>query len=302
VVFAVKANFKAASPVTAIGRVEELPEIVTKVGAAVTALPRDEPGKVKQPRQLAFDAKGNVFVCDFVNSRIQKLTGTLEPITAWGRRGSAPGEFKDPCGIALGPGDQVYVADTWNSRVQVFDAQGKYLREWNSNFFGPRGVAADRNGKIYVSDTGNGRVVRFDAEGTKELEIGKKGEGPGQLFEPNGLTVDKSGRIWVCDNGNGRMVSFDKDGKFLNAFPVMGWKREVFSEPNVAVDAKGNLWVTVPLEHEVRAFTPEGKFLKSIKSSPEHVFDKPVGIAIAPDGRILVSDIENRLVWVGTTK
>jgi DNA-binding beta-propeller fold protein YncE len=301
-IFAVKGNFKGSVPVTAILRVEELPDAAARTGTAVTAAAQDAPGKVHQPRGVAFDTKGNVYVCDFANNRIQKLDTKLAPLAAWGRHGSAPGEFKDPCGVALGPGDFVFVADTWNSRVQVFDAQGKYLREWTGNFFGPRGVAVDRNGKVYVSDTGNSRVIRFDAEGNKELEIGKKGDGPGELREPNGLTVDRSGRVWVCDNGNARLVAFDKDGTFLTQFPVPGWKREVFSEPNVVADANGNLWVTVPSAREVRAYTPDGRFLKSIRSSPEHVFEKPVGIAIAPDGRLLISDIENRLVWVGTTK
>jgi DNA-binding beta-propeller fold protein YncE len=298
----VKGNFKGSVPVTAILRVEELPDAAARTGTAVTAAAQDAPGKVQQPRGVAFDTKGNVYVCDFANNRIQKLDTKLAPLAAWGRHGSAPGEFKDPCGVALGPGDFVFVADTWNSRVQVFDAQGKYLREWTGNFFGPRGVAVDRNGKVYVSDTGNSRVIRFDAEGNKELEIGKKGDGAGELREPNGLTVDRSGRVWVCDNGNARLVAFDKDGTFLTQFPVPGWKREVFSEPNVVADANGNLWVTVPSAREVRAYTPDGRFLKSIRSSPEHVFEKPVGIAIAPDGRLLISDIENRLVWVGTTK
>jgi hypothetical protein len=64
----------------------------------------------------------------------------------------------------------------------------------------------------------------------------------------------------------------------------------------VAVEPGGTLWVTVPLEHEVRAFTPDGALKTSIKARPGGPsFDKPVGLVLLPEKKLLVSDIENRL-------
>ena len=295
-IFAVRGIFSGSTPVLTIERLAEAPAESPGEPGGMERLPQDAPGRFGQPRGLARDAAGNIYVADFVNNRIQKLDPSLSPLLAWGRHGSAPGEFKDPCAVAVDAAGRVYVADTWNSRIQVFDANGTYLREWNHGFFGPRGVAVDRKGSVFVVDTGNGRVVRADADGNKEAEWGGRGSEPGKLQDPQGIAVDGAGVVWVCDNGNGRLCGFDRDGKLLKTIPVPGWKRAPFSEPYVAVEPGGTLWVTVPLEHEIRALTPEGALKTSIVARPGGpLLDKPVGLVLLPEKKLLVSDIENRL-------
>ncbi len=150
-----------------------------------------------------------------------------------------------------------------------------------------------------MADTGNGRIVRSSADGRKEREWGTRGSGPGQLAEPQGVAVDGRGRVYVCDNNNGRLVVFDRDGGLQRTIPVPGWRREVFSEPYAAVDAAGTIWVTVPRESEVRAFAADGTLKTVLKGGAGDVkWDKPVGIALLSGKRLLVTDIENRIVVV----
>jgi YYY domain-containing protein len=301
-VFAVNGTFQGVVPVTTVERVLETPEESGREGRTGEAAPtQDRPGVFRQPRGLACDRAGNVYVADFGNNRIQKLDQELKPLAAWGRRGEEAGEFQDPCGVAVGPDGNVYVADTWNGRVQVFDAGGTPLRQWQADFFGPRGIAVDHEGLVYVADTGNNRIVRFSPNGTKELEWGTKGNAPGELYEPGGLAVDSSGRVFVCDNSNSRLEVFNRDGVFQTAFEVPGWRRQVFSEPYVALADDGTVWVTVPLASEVRAYSPAGKLLRTIgaRDVPGVELRKPSGLAFRPtDGQLLVSDIDGQVAMV----
>ncbi len=77
-------------------------------------------GYVGGPRGLAVDSKGNVFVADSGNNRIQKFDSSGRFLTAWGSEGSGEGQFKEPQGIAVDSAGNVYVADTKNNRIQKF--------------------------------------------------------------------------------------------------------------------------------------------------------------------------------------
>ena len=294
--FAVQGAF-APGAATPPLKVEELP--APGVGAAAAPPAQQPAGQVRQPRGLASDAQGRIYVADFGNVRIQALQNDLAPRFAFGALGSGPGEFRDPCAVAVDAQGLLYVADTWNGRIQVFDGAGAYQREFAADFFGPRGVAVDGNGAIFVADTGNNRVVRFDAEGRKETEWGKT-PGDGKLAEPQGLALG-GGLLYVADNGNGRVAVFTKGGEFVRAFPVPGWKRAVMGEPYLAVDASGVVWVSVPLAGEVRGYSPEGKLLATARGAdqPEgRRFEHPSGVALLPGGRLAVADLEGRVVVI----
>jgi YYY domain-containing protein len=291
-IFAVTGRFGGSVPVTTI-------EEVAAVAPGEEIHEQDVPGRLNQPRGLALDAEGNVYVADFANNRIQRFGPELQAQEAWGKRGDLPGEFKDPCGVAVGPDGLIYVADTWNGRVQVFDEEGAYRLEWAPGFYGPRGIAVAADGRVFVADTGNHRVSRFSADGTKEAQWGAKGGEPGQYFEPTGIAVDAEGRVYVADNGNGRLQITDRDGGFIRAFDVPGWRSEVFSEPYVTIDSDGVLWVTVPVERQIRAYDTEGKLLATIHGGKDEPFDRPMGIGIHPvTGNLVVTDLEHRLVQV----
>jgi YYY domain-containing protein len=256
-------------------------------------------GQLNQARGLAVDAEGNVYAADFDNHRIQKWNRELQSVNAWGEQGSGKGQFSQPCEVAV-RGDRLYVADTWNQRVQVFDHAGRYLLEWRAGFYGPRGLALGPEGTVYVADTGNHRISAFDADGAPVFAWGERGAGPGQFFEPMGLAVDTEGRVYVADNGNARVQIFDARGGFLSAFPVEGWRSEVYSEPKLALGSAGTIWLTVPLNGVVRSYTHDGRLTRELAGAPglPH-FSKPLGIAWdAARGEVLVTDLAAGLVSI----
>jgi uncharacterized protein (TIGR03663 family) len=255
-------------------------------------------GQFDEPRGLATDAAGNLYVTDSKNNRIQKLGPDGKPLTMWGQEGQGQGQFKDPCGVAVGPDGSVYVADTWNHRIQKFDANGKFIGEWKAEkpFWGPRGIAVAPDGSaVYVTDTGNKRVVKFDSSGKELLAWGKDGSKPGELIEPVGIAVTDGGEVIVADTGNRRIQIFDAAGKFIREYPVFGWE-EFYSEPYIALLGP-DLVVTDSYNHRAARYS-NGTLVESWgkSGSDEGDFNRPIGIATDKAGAIYVSDTMNNRI------
>ena len=81
------------------------------------------PGQFNMPWGLAVDAQGDVFVADWRNDRIQKLTSNGQFIMKFGTSGSGKGEFNRPSGIAVDSDGDIYVADWGNDRIQQCDCE-----------------------------------------------------------------------------------------------------------------------------------------------------------------------------------
>lgn len=254
---------------------------------------------MSEPRGIVAAADG-YWVSDFGNHRLVKFGLDRKPLSALGRRGARAGEFEQPCGVAITRDGSLLVADTWNHRLQLFAGDGTVQGVFEAGLFGPRGLAIDpQTGDVLVADTGNHRLVRLSAAGEMLAAIGKQGAGPGEFWEPMSVAVSSDRRIAVADVANGRVEILDGEGRWLHTWPVAGWRREVYSEPNLIFSAAGDLWLTVPLESEVRAFDRGGRLVARLAIPAIAGADpaRPFGIAFAPgDKSLVVTTLDGRLV------
>ena len=78
----------------------------------------------------------------------------------------------------------VYVTDRDNQRIQIFDANGKFLREWTGTG-GVSGLALTRDGNIVT-----GSVVR-DLKGTVVIKLP-------DAAPAHGAAVDAAGNIYLA--------------------------------------------------------------------------------------------------------
>ncbi len=80
----------------------------------------DGSGHLSQPKGIAVDSTGHVYVAGATIDRVQIFSSRGEFLLAFGGKGRGPGKFIMPAGMAIRE-DIIYVADSLNSRVQVFE-------------------------------------------------------------------------------------------------------------------------------------------------------------------------------------
>ena len=128
--------------------------------------------KFSNPYGVAVDASGNVYVADYNNNRIRKVTRLGEVTTLAGStQGNLDGtgagaQFNNPAGVAVDASGNVYVADMLNSRIRKVTSDGVVTTLAGSTdgfangtgtgakFYYPTGVAVDASGNVYVADIG----------------------------------------------------------------------------------------------------------------------------------------------------
>jgi DNA-binding beta-propeller fold protein YncE len=83
---------------------------------------------LSNPRGLAVDHLGNVYVADSDNQRVVRyLNGSKKGSILVGGNGPGkePNQFNGLRGLAFDRDDNLYVVDHWNNRVQKFEINSK---------------------------------------------------------------------------------------------------------------------------------------------------------------------------------
>ncbi len=276
------------------------PTFLTRWGT--NGIPGTGDGQFNNPRGVAVDNQGNVYVADTLNDRLQKFTITGTFLAKWGTPGTGDGQFNDPEGVAVDKAGNVYVADTGHDRIQKFTITGTFLAKWgsfgsgNGQFNSPRGLAVDSAGNIYVADMGNDRIQKFDSNGTFLTKWGLDGSDNGEFNNPRDVAVDQAGNVYVADKVNHRIQKFDSNGTFLTKWGTFGINDGQFDDPEgVAVDKAGNVYVADTDNHRIQKFDGNGTFLAKWGTfgGGDSQFDDPEGIAVDQAGNVYVADTDD---------
>ena len=186
------------------------------------------------PSGVAIDSYGFIYVADYYNHRIRRIS-SLGDVTTFAGSGSpafADGmglaaSFNYPPGVAVDSNGLIYVADFYNHRIRMITPSGNVTTHAASgsgvfadgmglaaSFNNPYGVAVDSNGSVYVADMYNHRIRKISSFGNVTTLAGSgsaafvDGMGLAAAFRyPAGVVVDSksNGSIFVADCGNHRI-------------------------------------------------------------------------------------------------
>jgi ABC-type Fe3+ transport system permease subunit/DNA-binding beta-propeller fold protein YncE len=175
-----------------------------------------EKGQFIYPSDVAFDAKGRIFVSEFGDhDRVQVFDQKFNYLFEFGHFGDGDGAFSRPQSIVI-DGGTLYITDACNHRISVWTTDGRFVRNMGTigsglgEFRFPYGLDMDSKGRLVVCEFGNNRVQLIDKETGKGLATwGSGGREPGQLAYPWGVAVGKNDRVVAVDAGNNRLQVFD---------------------------------------------------------------------------------------------
>ncbi|MBL7999687.1 MAG: SMP-30/gluconolactonase/LRE family protein [Candidatus Kapabacteria bacterium] len=290
--------------------------------------------RFNSPSGIAVDKNGVVYVADFGNHTIRKITpdGTVSTVAGNGVSGSKNGlgrnaQLSYPMDVVVSSSGIKYVADYGNHRVRKIDANDMVTTyagtdegyvEGNSDsakFSEPTGLSLDNYGNVLVADRGNRRIRFINANETVETLTGSGfGNNDGKNAEarfqyPQKITWCKN-KLYITDKGNNTLRYSDwgyvytlsgGERGMLNSYR----KDAKFSYPySVAVDIAGTLYVLDTYNNCIRKITADG-MVTTLAGSKEGFadgqgesaqFSFPRGITVDEAGTVYVADSRNNRI------
>lgn len=234
------------------------------------------------PQGVAVDAQGNVYVSDFGNNAIRKITpdGVVTTLAGGNGAGYANGsgsvvKFYNPSGLAVDAQGNIYVADKGNNMIRKITAEGVtttfagittpgYVNAVSTiaEFNNPSGVVFDASGNLYVADLGNSAVRKIAPNGDVSAVVGNPTATSDLLNQPQSITIDKNGNLFVSDQ-TGRVLEISNNILYSLAgiasvadYGDGSGTGALFNSPQgLAADAQGNIYVADYNNNVIRKLT-----------------------------------------------
>lgn len=196
--------------------------------------------QLSRPHSIAFDARGNLLICDIGNQRLRivdRESGLISTLSGTGEASATPDEgplegtpLLGPRSIDTDPDGNAYLVLREGNAVYKLNIRGNRLRRiagtgeqgyagdggpaLQATFNGPKGIAYSRtDNSLYIVDTEN-HVIRRLSLNTGLIDTvlgtGERGDGPDgdplgcSLNRPHGVCVHR-GVVYITDSESHRI-------------------------------------------------------------------------------------------------
>jgi gluconolactonase len=171
------------------------------------------------------------------------------------------------------------------------------------------GPAVDSDGTVYFSDIWNSRIMKVTADGKQSVFRTDSGKTNGNMFDQEGRLVSCEGAE-MGPGGRRRIVRTELPSGRITVLTER-YEGVRYNSPNdLAIDGQGRIYFTDPcygdrsiMEMEVEGvyrLDPDGRVARILQ---QPAIDRPNGIAISPDDKILYlvdsnpNPGRNRKIW-----
>jgi len=274
------------------------------------------------PTSLAFDSKGNMYICDQVNNVIRMVTASSGNISTVAGNNTAG-----------------------------YSGDGKLAT--SAQISSPFSIAVDSKGNFYFSDYDNG-VVRMVTPSTQIIQTfagsqtagrGFSGDGgaatASAMFSPTGIAFDSSGNLYISDEGTYADLNYvgnDRirevvastgnintivgngsvgylNGSLVNGVPNgVALQAEMNGVAQVALDNNGNLYLADSYNNEIRKVVLATGTISTFAGNPtvpggysgdgglatDALLNNPEGVIVDGAGNVYISDTLNDVIRVVT--
>lgn len=194
----------------------------------------------KYPTQAVVDSSGNIYIADYGNNRIQKVTASTGLMSTYAGTGTAgsggvPGVatsagLSSPYSLAIDGANNLYISDYGNNRILKVNTSGQislvagsitgvagYSGDTqlavNALLDAPYGIAADSAGDVFIVDYANHRIREVNVltgdintvAGNGTSSSTRPANGASALTssfdQPYAVAVDSAGNLYITDHG-----------------------------------------------------------------------------------------------------
>jgi len=267
------------------------------------------------PYRVVVDSKDNVFIADYSNCLIRKVSGGIittvvgkSPSLVCGYEGdtgsATAAELNDPNGIALDKSGNLYISDYGNQVIRIVSCLTV-----NSTGGTCTPKAGETAGDIYTYAGDNAKGAGYSGDGGVATSA--------QLYYPNDVAVDASGNVYIADTDNLRIRKVNTSG-IISTFAGNGagnyegdggpaTDTSVSYPVGVGVDGAGDVLIADQDNYRVRLVDGQGNihtiagdgtagFLGNDVLATTAELYSPYGVNVDPSGNVYEADYNNWLV------
>ena len=346
-------NYYISTAVVDVYQVTTVPGIsVSGVGAITSALIQSSPpttstvagstygsangqlGTFKSLRGIVLDSAGNIYVSDYEDNRIRRITpsGNVSTYAGSGAAGSADGNgtsatFNNPYQLAIDPLGNIYVVDRSSHKIRKIDtfrnvttiAGSGTASEVNgqgtsATFNTPSGIAIDSAGFLYVSGVTH-TIRRITPTGyvTTYAGTGSAGANDGQwnvaTFNIPLNIAFGSNVLYVADTYNEKIRSITETTTVSTYAPSASTDNSGVYQYTAALafDSSGNLYLADQTTSVIWKITDDGATITAFAGALQSQtyidgqggsarFNQPTALAFDTAGNMYVTDLINQRV------